>query len=219
MDKKTIESYKRTVKKMVSLAKTLIKNEIPVIYELGHYLADNVLSKVSMIILAEKKRVDLIFKNGKSGRTVDFPEVSLNLETLPTNEFEPEHGSFYFVPFNKNSILTLEWIEYDPDRYWGVFNSNHPISEIASSISYKPYENLSEKEKFCQSFMHLLDDQRFYNYYKNKENPSNFMKYIAHLYVHLIKIEEDLKNIIPFNVFIKDVGFIEVNNKLLRSWL
>ncbi len=80
MDAKTIESYKRTVKKMVSLAKTLIKNEIPVIYELGHYLADNVLSKVSMIILAEKNRVDLIFENGESGRTVDFPALYKNMQ-------------------------------------------------------------------------------------------------------------------------------------------
>ena len=151
--------------------------------------------------------------------TNQFPEVSLNLEMLPTNEYEPEHGSFYFVPFNENSILTLEWIKYDPNRYWGVFNSNHPISEIVSRISYKPYENLSEKEKFCQSILHLLDGQGFYSYYRNKENPSNFMKYIAHLYVHLIKIEEDLKNIIPFKVFSKDKGIIEVNDKLLRSWL
>ncbi len=80
MDKKTIESYKITVKKMVSFAKTLVKNELPVIYELGHYLADNVLSKVSMIILAEKNRPDLIFKNGKSGRTLDFPELYKNMQ-------------------------------------------------------------------------------------------------------------------------------------------
>ena len=80
MDKKTIDSYKKTVKKMISLARTLVKSEIPVTYELGHYLADNVLSKVSMIILAEKNRPDLIFKNGTSGRTVDFPVLYNNLQ-------------------------------------------------------------------------------------------------------------------------------------------
>lgn len=151
--------------------------------------------------------------------TDQFPEISLNLETPSTNEYEPEYGIFYFVPFNENSILTLEWIEYDPNKYWGVFNSNHPISEIVSSISYKPYENYSYKEKFCQSIIHLLDGHGFYNNYKKKEKPTDYMKYIAHLYVHLINIEEDLENIIPFNVFIKDVGIIEVNDKLLRSWL
>ncbi len=151
--------------------------------------------------------------------TDQFPEISLNLETPSTNEYEPEYGIFYFVPFNENSILTLEWIEYDPNKYWGVFNSNHPISEIVSSISYTPYENLSVKEKFCQSIMSVLDDNRFYSYYKNKEKPTDYMKYIAHLYVHLISIEEDIENIIPFNVFVKDVGIIEINDKLLRSWL
>ena len=152
-------------------------------------------------------------------KTDQFPEVSLNLETLPTNEYKPEYGRFYVVPFNKNSILTLEWIQYDSGRYWGVFNSNHSISEIVSRISYKPYENLSDKEKFCQSIVSLLRAPWFYSYYKNKKKPTNNMKYIAHLYVHLINIEKDLENIIPFNVFIKDIGIIEVNDKLLRSWL
>ena len=40
-------------------------------------------------------------------KTDQFPEVSLNLETLPTNEYKPEYGRFYVVPFNKNSILNL----------------------------------------------------------------------------------------------------------------
>ena len=44
------------------------------------------------------------------------------------------------------------------------------------------------------------------------------MKYISHFYAHLINIEKDLENIIPFNVFIRDVGFIEINDRLLRSW-
>lgn len=148
-----------------------------------------------------------------------FPEISLNLETPPTNKYEPEYGYFFFVPFNENSILTLEWIKYVPNWSWGVFNCNHPVSEIVADTSFKPYENLSVKEKFCQSIIQLFDGPRFYIYYKNNEKPSNFMNYIAHLYLYLIYIEEDLENIIPFNVFFKDKGIIEVNDKLLRSWL
>ncbi len=152
-------------------------------------------------------------------KTTQIPEISLNLETPPTIEYVPEYGYFFFVPFNENSILTLEWIEYEPNIFWEVFNSNHPISEIVASTSYKPDENLSEKERFCRSITHLLDNHRFYNNYKNNEKPSSFMKYIAHLYIYLINTKEDLENIIPFNVFFKDMGIIEVNDKLLRSWL
>jgi len=145
-------------------------------------------------------------------------QVSFNLETPPIIEFSPEHGYFFFEPFNEVSILTLEWNKYLPNRFLGVFNSNHPICEIAASTSYKPYEKLSKKEKFCSFILFLLNDHRFYNYYKNKENPSNFMKYIGHLYIHLNNIGEDLEDIIPFNVFFNDIGIIEINDDLLRSW-
>lgn len=33
-----------------------------------------------MIILAEKKRPDLIFKNRKGGRTLDFPDLFKNMQ-------------------------------------------------------------------------------------------------------------------------------------------
>ncbi|HEC40968.1 hypothetical protein LCGC14_0934960 [marine sediment metagenome] len=145
-------------------------------------------------------------------------KVKLNLETPPTIEYSPDHGYFFFVPFNKESILTLEWIKYPPNRFLGVFNSNHPISEIVASINYKPFEKLSKKEKFCSFILSLLDDYSFYKYYINKEEPSNFMKYIGHLYIHLNEIGEDLSVIIPFEIFLNDIGIIEINDDLLRSW-
>ncbi len=151
--------------------------------------------------------------------TNQFPEISLNLETPPSIEYVPDFGYFFFVPFNNDSILTLEWIKYDPNSLWGVFNSAHPISLIIAKTSYKSYENLSEKEKFCSAIMHLLDGPGFYNFYRNDENPSNYMKYIANYYLHLINIGENLDDIIPFNVFCKDKGVIQVNDELIRSWI
>ncbi len=147
------------------------------------------------------------------------PEINLNSENPPTIEYAPKHGYFFFVPFNDDSIFTLEWIKYEPNIYWGVINSNHPISEIIASTSYKPDEDLSEKEKFCQSITHLLDNHMFYDIYKNNEKPSSFMRYIAHLYIYLIDAKENLENIIPFKVFFKNMGIIEVNDELIRRWI
>ncbi len=135
-------------------------------------------------------------------------EVSFSLETPPTIEFTPKHYNFFFVPFKEDSILTLEWIEYLPNMSWGVFNANHPICEIAASTNYKPHEKLAKKEPFCRFILFLLDDHMFYNYYKNKEEPSNFMKYIGHIYIHLKNIGENLEDIIPFNLFFNDIGII-----------
>ena len=80
MDSADIRSYNTTLKKMISLAKNLAKNEIPIIYELGHYLADNVLSKVCMVAMAQNNRKDLIFENKKDGRTCDFPILYKNMQ-------------------------------------------------------------------------------------------------------------------------------------------
>ena len=145
-------------------------------------------------------------------------ELDLNLETPPKIEYSPGQGCFFFVPFNKESILTLEWIKYPPDRYLGVFNSNHPICEVITNTDYKPLAKLSKKEEFCHYILLLLDDSKFYNYYMNKEKPSNFMRYISHLYIHLINIGEDLGTIIPFGIFFNDIGIIEMDDNLLRSW-
>lgn len=45
------------------------------VYELGHYIADNVLSKVCMLIGIEKKREDLVYTNNKKNRTKDLREL------------------------------------------------------------------------------------------------------------------------------------------------
>ncbi|MCP6719586.1 MAG: ATP-binding protein [Patescibacteria group bacterium] len=150
--------------------------------------------------------------------TSQKPEVSLNLKAPPTIRYSTDYDIFYFVPFNIDSILTLEWFNYDPNMSWDVFNSKHPISEIVASINYKHNDDLSEKEKFCRSFIHLFNSN-FYQDYRNNEKPNPFMKYIANLYIFLIENKEDLENVIPFKIFIRDKGIIEVNGKLLKSWL
>ncbi len=60
MDESDLQSYQKYLKEAISLAQTLSKNTNPTIYELGHYLADNVLAKVCMVIAKRNDRDELI---------------------------------------------------------------------------------------------------------------------------------------------------------------
>ena len=65
----------KTLKRMLGVGKFLAKNEMSEVYELGHYIADNVLVKVCMLIGLEMNREDLIYKDDKKKRTEDFPNL------------------------------------------------------------------------------------------------------------------------------------------------
>ncbi len=193
MDKKTINSYKKTVKKMIILARNLTKNEIPEIYELGHYLADNVLSKVSMIILAENKRPDLIFKNNKDGRTLDFPDLYKNMQQnyfsnikVYNNVVKDYHAdrSMYQHRFES---LKMTFRQPEAEKYvdfvidvmkkTGILGTNESLPHTnlmtGSSIIYD-YKIESKKEKY-QEFYDLLKNPQMKDVniaLKNKLNVS-----------------------------------------------
>lgn len=48
MVKSSIKEIHETLKNMLSYAMALSESKIPTIYELGHYLADNILTKVCL---------------------------------------------------------------------------------------------------------------------------------------------------------------------------
>ncbi len=64
-----------TLKRMLAVGKTLVKNENSEIYELGHYIADNVLTKLCMLVGIEKNRPDLVYLNKNKTRTKDFKQL------------------------------------------------------------------------------------------------------------------------------------------------
>lgn len=74
-----IKSYKDTLKEMISIAYTLAESKNRVIYELGHHLADNTLSKVCMLIAMIDNKDALVFINGKDGETHNFPSLYRNI--------------------------------------------------------------------------------------------------------------------------------------------
>ncbi len=60
----------QTLKRMLSVAKTLVENESNEIFELAHHIADNVLNKVCMLVGIEKRGENSIY--GYKGRTKEF---------------------------------------------------------------------------------------------------------------------------------------------------
>ncbi len=79
MDESDLQSYQQYLKEAISFAQTLSKKKNPTIYELGHYLADNVLAKVCMVIAKRKNKDNLIYRNGKSGYTHNFDFLYKNI--------------------------------------------------------------------------------------------------------------------------------------------
>ena len=67
MDESDLRAYQKYLKKAISLAQKLSTSENPTIYELGHYLADNVLAKVCMVIAKRK--------NNRGGRGIKLRTV------------------------------------------------------------------------------------------------------------------------------------------------
>lgn len=178
MDKKTIDSFNKTVKKMISLAKTLVEGQIPEIYELGHYLADNVLSKASMIILAQKNRPDLIFKNGKDGRTLDFPDLYKNMQQnyfsnikIYNDVVKDYHADRSMYQHSFESLkMTLRqpeaenYVEFVIDlmRKTGILGTTESLPNInimTGSLIRHDYKIEYQKEKY----------QEFYNLLKNPQ--------------------------------------------------
>ncbi|MFW9999384.1 MAG: hypothetical protein ACFE9Q_16105 [Candidatus Hodarchaeota archaeon] len=159
METKKIESYKKTVKKTISLARTLVKNQIREIYELGHYLADNVLSKVSMIILAEKNRLDLIFKNQIDRRTLDFPDLYKNMQQNyfsnikkyedVAKEFHAEksmyQARFELLDLTFNQTEAEKYVDFviDVMRETGILDKN----EILPNINILPGSSVMSDSK------------------------------------------------------------------------
>jgi len=73
MVKANIKEIHETIKAMLRYAMTLAESPIPEMYELGHYLADNILTKVCFAVAIDKGVEQKIYKS--KNRTKDFPDL------------------------------------------------------------------------------------------------------------------------------------------------
>ncbi len=99
-----------TLKRMLAVGKSLAKNEMSEVYELGHYIADNVLIKLCMLIGIEENRDDLVFRNKNKTWTKDFKELynGILLNFYPT---VPKYNDFA-QKYHRNRNIYQHGIEH-----------------------------------------------------------------------------------------------------------
>ncbi len=80
----------QTIKRMLSVAKSLATNETSEIYELAHYIADNALNKICMLVGIESNKA-LVYKNPKDKRKTTRRFNLLYKDILEQNYNVPQY--------------------------------------------------------------------------------------------------------------------------------
>ena len=168
----------KTLKRMLGVGRFLAKNEMSEVYELGHYIADNVLLKVCMLIGLEMNREDLIYKDDKKKRTEDFPNLYKGILELFYPDV-PKYSDFVEIYHRDRSIYqhglehldlktikkpsVMEYIKFVEQimkkvGYLGKAETIQPIS-ITPNYSYNnDYQKNQLEEKFKQLYNRLTSD-------------------------------------------------------------
>ena len=178
MEKSDLQSYQNYLKKAISFAQKLSINENPTIYELGHYLADNVLAKICMVIAKRNDKDELIFKNGKNGYTHDFDFLYKNI----IKTYYPELPDY---------DLIVKSYHADRGFYQHRFESLEKIFRQSEAVKYVDfvielmrktdilgkYENLPSINMYSGNFIQdfsvpnkLKNYQKFYDILKETSN-------------------------------------------------
>jgi len=175
MDESDLQSYQQYLKEAISFALTLSKNKNPTIYELGHYLADNVLAKVCMVIAKINDKDKLIFKNGKNGYTHDFNFLYKNIihkyyPDLPEYDLivKQYHADRGFYQHRFESLAKIfrqseaeKYVDFVIDvmrktEILGKYESLPSINMYSGNIRQNLY--ISTKQKKYQEFYDTLKD-------------------------------------------------------------
>lgn len=168
-----------TLKRMLAVGKFIAKNEMSEVYELGHYIADNVLSKICMLIGIEKKREDLVYTNDKKNRTRDFRELYKGIleffypKVPKYNEFvkkyhrdrsKYQHGLEHLDLKTIKKPLAIEYIKFVEKimkqvGYLGKSEVINPIAIISShTYNVGDYQKNYLEEKFKNLYNRLASD-------------------------------------------------------------
>jgi len=73
MDPGEKEAIQSLLIKMFRFATFLNKSNVPLLWELGHYLIDNLILKICMFVAIDKNEEYNIFTSSSKNRTKDFP--------------------------------------------------------------------------------------------------------------------------------------------------
>lgn len=166
-----------TLKRMLAVGKSLIKSEISEVYELGHYIADNVLSKVCMLIGLKENRKELVYTNKSENHTKTFPKLYRGIlehfydvpkytivEKFHRDRSVYQHGIEHLDVKTIKKPLAIEYISFVEKimkivGYLGKDDVINPISIISSNMynAGDRQRNILE-EKFRKLYNRLVSD-------------------------------------------------------------
>ncbi len=126
-----------TLKKMLGIGKYLAKNEVSEVYELGHYIADNVLSKICMLIGIEKQKEDLVYINEKKKRTRGFRELYEGLLEFFYPDI-PKYKDFVEKYHRNRNIYQhgLEHLDLKTIKKSSAIEYNRFVEKIMKKVGY-----------------------------------------------------------------------------------
>lgn len=213
MNESDLRAYQQYLKEAISLARTLSKHKNPTIYELGHYLADNVLSKVCMVIAKRNDKDDLIFENGKSGRTYNFPVLYKKIiekfypNDLPKYEeivktFHSDRG------FYQHSFESLGKIfrRTEAERYVNFVIDVMKKTEILGKYDNLPLINIySNPFGDFKIYSKKKSYQKFYDTLKDISNENR----VNAIYIQIKRIQYNIE---------KDFNMLLHNNRGMKSF-
>lgn len=181
-------AIKKTLKIMLEIAKGLSSNNSPYVYELGHYLADNLLTKICLTVAIEKGKKNLIYRKEGNKFTKDLKDLYNDIlksfsQSLPDyNDYlKSQHEQRNIYQHRIDSLeLTIRqpqaegyvnYIENIMKRigYIGDEEVIYPSSLLSGTVSYN-YEK-AVKEKQTTKY------QKLYNLFNSKDNTDLHIKF------------------------------------------
>jgi len=213
MDESDLQSYQQYLKEAISLARTLSKKKNATIYELGHYLADNVLAKVCMVIAKKINKDELIYVNRKSGYTHPFDFLYKNI----IEKYYPELPKYKEIAkkyhadrgFYQHHFESLEKIFRQPEAEKYV---DFVIDVMRKTEILGKYENLQLINMYSGNIRQDLTlsskQKKYQKFYETLKDISNENRVNA-IYIQIDDIQYNIK---------KDFEMIYKNNRWTRTF-
>ncbi len=199
----------QTLKRMLSVAKTLVENESNEIFELAHYIADNVLNKICMLVGIEKNGKDSIYEflPGRRQRTKDFNTMYKVLEKYYPKV--PKYNDLIRKYHRKRNTYNHDIISLDFSiRKPSAINYIECVEDILKKVGYIENEKINPSPLISNI---LLTDLCF----SHKEQ---LVQKFNELYSRLASKNPE-HVIIDVKTFLEDIGEIDLGRILKMEYI
>jgi len=185
MVKADIKEIHETIKTMLSYAMALSESPVPEMYELGHYLADNILIKVCLAVAIDKgeeqqiyrsrgltKPFPVLYKDHLKHHYTQLPDYDPNIKEFheDRNVYQHKIESFDRTMRRPRAKAYVDLVEKIM-RIVGIINSGETIRPASLSSSIRPYDYSKQQIKTKE-----LKYQELYDLFKVKNDADIYIK-------------------------------------------